>query len=272
MTTARMLFPFFAVGCFLSPDSDQDGLSNYQENQLGTDKDIPDSDGDGIIDGDEVETTLTDPTLADTDGDGYDDGAEWDFGSNANDADDVIYQGGWPYYVGKDDISNQDRGNFVQGRRMLRMGVMKDQFGDEVDFFDFYNEDGIPIIVDISAPWCGPCNEVAAWLDGDDARAPWMAEFTAVREAVDNGEAYWVTIMGEQTDGSTAVRRTAREWYDNYPHPNVPVLADAAREHEAYSDLGAWPWMYVLTDELKLADASGGQTSAMTTVVDLLDQ
>jgi hypothetical protein len=43
---------------------------------LGTDKNNPDSDGDGLSDGAEVNTYKTDPLVADSDGDGLGDGSE----------------------------------------------------------------------------------------------------------------------------------------------------------------------------------------------------
>lgn len=80
-------------------DSDQDGLSNEQEAVIGTDPNNPDTDADGLsdgdevlvystdprnrdtdndilIDGDEVHRFKTNPRLADTDGDGIPDGVE----------------------------------------------------------------------------------------------------------------------------------------------------------------------------------------------------
>jgi len=46
------------------PDNDLDGLSNLEEHELGTDPDNPDTDGDGVSDGDEVRVRHTDPTGA----------------------------------------------------------------------------------------------------------------------------------------------------------------------------------------------------------------
>ena len=56
-------------------DSDGDGLSDAEENSLGTDAQIADSDGDGLSDGDEL-SAGTDPLNYDSDGDGASDGAE----------------------------------------------------------------------------------------------------------------------------------------------------------------------------------------------------
>jgi hypothetical protein len=57
-------------------DPDNDGLTNEEELLLGTDPTRPDTDGDGLTDGDEVKKYNTDPLARDTDGDGLDDGFE----------------------------------------------------------------------------------------------------------------------------------------------------------------------------------------------------
>ena len=56
-------------------DSDGDGLSDAEENSLGTDAQIADSDGDGLSDADELNVG-TDPLNYDSDGDGASDGVE----------------------------------------------------------------------------------------------------------------------------------------------------------------------------------------------------
>lgn len=54
-------------------DIDFDGLTYTQEYALGTDPTNPDTDGEGLFDGEEVEIYGTDPTNPDTDGDGLTD-------------------------------------------------------------------------------------------------------------------------------------------------------------------------------------------------------
>ncbi len=57
-------------------DPDGDGLTNLQEQTAGTNPSVPDTDGDGLGDGAEVNTYGTSPTLVDTDADGLLDGFE----------------------------------------------------------------------------------------------------------------------------------------------------------------------------------------------------
>ena len=57
-------------------DNDQDGLSNSEEFALGTNPLVADSDGDGLSDGEEVNTHHTSPLLSDSDEDGLSDSEE----------------------------------------------------------------------------------------------------------------------------------------------------------------------------------------------------
>lgn len=66
-------------------DLDADGLLNIEEDELGTDKNNPDSDGDGLFDREEVKIYLTNPLNPDSDGDGVSDGQEVRQGKDPND-------------------------------------------------------------------------------------------------------------------------------------------------------------------------------------------
>ena len=57
-------------------DPDADGLTNVREFAAGSDPHVADSDGDGLLDGAEVDVYGTSPTAADTDGDGLRDADE----------------------------------------------------------------------------------------------------------------------------------------------------------------------------------------------------
>ncbi|OED37447.1 hypothetical protein AB833_23805 [Chromatiales bacterium (ex Bugula neritina AB1)] len=58
-------------------DFDNDGLTNAEESDAGTNPGLADTDGDGLNDGFEVNTVLSNPLVADTDLDGLNDGLEY---------------------------------------------------------------------------------------------------------------------------------------------------------------------------------------------------
>ena len=71
----------------IAPDMDYDGLTDAEEDVLGTDKNNPDTDNDGLFDKEEVKIYLTDPLNSDTDGDGILDGAEVKSGRDPRNSD-----------------------------------------------------------------------------------------------------------------------------------------------------------------------------------------
>jgi len=66
----------FYLGSGDEDDDDNDGLTNAEERRYGTDPRNPDTDGDGLKDGEEVKRYRTNPLRTDTDGDGLSDGEE----------------------------------------------------------------------------------------------------------------------------------------------------------------------------------------------------
>jgi plastocyanin len=76
-------------------DTDDDGLTDEEEHELGTDPNNPDTDGDGLGDGEEVHDYGTEPLLWDSDEDGYGDGEEvHDYGTDPLDGDDYPEENG----------------------------------------------------------------------------------------------------------------------------------------------------------------------------------
>jgi eukaryotic-like serine/threonine-protein kinase len=71
-----------AATALAESDEDNDGLSLSKELEYGTDPKNPDTDGDGLLDGEEVYKYGTNPTMWDTDGDNISDGEEIERGLN----------------------------------------------------------------------------------------------------------------------------------------------------------------------------------------------
>lgn len=70
------------VGSGPLDDPDKDGLSNQDEQTIGTNPRVPDSDRDGLSDGDEVKKYKTNPLNPDSDNDGFYDAQEIEKGYN----------------------------------------------------------------------------------------------------------------------------------------------------------------------------------------------
>jgi hypothetical protein len=117
---------------FLTNDSDDDGLLDGDElNTYGTNPNNEDSDGDGIGDGDEVMTIGTDPLARDTDIDGISDGdEEYIVGTNPNqndsdfdgfsDGDELNNLGTDPLNADTDGDGVDDGDEIVQGTDPLK--------------------------------------------------------------------------------------------------------------------------------------------------------
>ncbi len=94
-------------------DTDGDGLTNRDEEFLGTNPALADTDGDGLSDGAEILTHHTNPLSGDSDGDGLDDSWEITWGQNplSNDAsadDDGDHLGAWIEYYGLNPTARED--------------------------------------------------------------------------------------------------------------------------------------------------------------------
>ncbi len=212
-------------------DTDGDGLTDQQEKKLGTDPEVADTDGDGLLDGEEVELGI-DPTVADTDGDGYLDGDEVAEGSDPADEDDGIFEGGWPFNAEATSDCDDRFGGTASVGDELPCYTMVDQFDEDYNIWNMKGSASY-LVVDTGATWCGPCNSMAAWLDG--ANNGFVPDaFIPIREGVWDASVRWNTSLFQDGQGSPATFETVEDWYNNYPTENVPVLADEG------SDLINW--------------------------------
>jgi len=94
-------------------DTDGDGLTDDEEAVIGTDPLDPDTDDDGLLDGEEVQTHDTDPLDPDTDGDGLEDG------------DELVGADGTPFTGDETDPTDADTDNdgLTDGEEVLTYGT-----------------------------------------------------------------------------------------------------------------------------------------------------
>ncbi|MCB9792796.1 MAG: hypothetical protein H6741_08700 [Alphaproteobacteria bacterium] len=290
--TASLLL-MAATGCAKFVDSDGDGLTNAEEAELGTDPELADTDGDGLSDLDEdlggsdplvVDTDgdgLTDyeeslaGTLAtnpDSDGDGYLDGWEVAEGSDPANAGSLIYQCGWPYNPDKDSIESttMDNPGTALGEKFARVQVM-DRCGDTFDLYDVAGQ-GVPVAIDVSAIWCGPCNGIASWISGEGDPYGFGGTYPGVPEAIEEGKVIWVTVLGENSRGSWPSQTSLEAWYRSYPEEHSPLLADDADNamKETYI-LEGWPSVWLVDEDMSILHVPRGSNyyGALTMIGEL---
>jgi hypothetical protein len=236
-------------------DTDDDGLLDSEEESLGTDPALPDTDGDTLTDGDEVNTHGTDPLLVDTDADAYQDNWELAEGSNPIDAASMIYQGGWPYNPDKAQYDGrvwEDAG--INGGDPIPAHEFMDKFGDMVNLGDFADH-GKYIVLDIPAMWCGPCNGLASWISGgSDMGYGFGSSYPNLPEAVASGEIYWISLIGQDYGGSDVDQSELETWYELYPDPVIPVMADNGPGLDIFiAETNAFPTVVLLNEKLEIA-------------------
>ncbi len=155
------------------PDTDGDGLTDGREVEIGTDPANPDTDGDGRLDGAEVAEAgpWTDPTNWDTDGDGFGDNHELVEGADPTD----------PASFPLDPSALDTDGDMLTDGEEARLGTdpaLPDTDGDGLsDFAEVGFEPGSstgtdPLMWDTDGDGIGDGDEVVAGSDPTDPASP----------------------------------------------------------------------------------------------------
>ena len=251
---------FFTVACF---DADKDGLSDSLEAELGSDPNSADSDGDGLDDAYEHENGLN-PTKADSDGDGCSDGDETNANSDPTSADETPYTGNWPCNPNIESMEDPGWGGSASVGAMVPRYVAQDQFGEDVEFYDFANNNFI--LVDLSGLWCGYCRYMAGWLDSNEASEEYQIFqqlfgneefFTRIPELVDSGEITWITVIDGGSSGGAPTAADVQSWWTDYPNPHVPILLDADLSMQSWIQPNGWPSVTLIGPDGTVLETGG---------------
>jgi thiol-disulfide isomerase/thioredoxin len=131
-----------------------------------------------------------------------------------------------------------------------------DQFGENVDLYDFANQ-GKMILIELSATWCSPCNDLASWLATNDQKIRgnrwWNDRYLPIRDMIENNEIFLVNFLFEGTERkTTATHDDVVAWYNNYPDPNVPVLTDDNRYLHSWIKPTGLPCIFLVDENMRL--------------------
>jgi len=278
------------------PDIDNDKVPNIIEEILGFDPTKRDSDGDGINDYDEIQRgsfgknkNISINPKYDNDRDGIPNLIEELIGTNPNDAI-ASYKGGWPTNPNKENIvepaspancpgdigcactkpsdcNNENclsttKGSFCHPKKGSRFPRFKleDQFGDIVDFYDFANQ-GKPILLEISAQWCDPCNDFSAWIHSNNNKVFdyqwWRPEFSGIRDIILDNKVQYVNVQYECDDKEGFTNsQCLRSWYNKYPTDGVPVLGDFDQKLFEWVKANGMPVFFLIDENMDLINFS----------------
>ena len=239
----------------------------------------------------------------DSDNDGYSDAEELSFGSNPKSASSFIYAGGWPYNPNKDNLNkngfeancpgditcecNTDadchnqfckrypRGSYCSPKETTKLPRFKmiDQFGDMVDIYDF-SGDKEYVLLELSAAWCSPCNMLSAWLTFDDPEIKnqswWKSEYSKIRDYINNGDVTLINVQYEDQFRDNAHADSVQDWFSQYPHDIIPILADEGKHLHKWVKPTGIPTVLLLNDKLEIIQPSSrGLNAALDKLLQL---
>ncbi len=262
------LLPFLlsTVACVPPTDDAEGGTSTYDD---------ADDDGDGLTNGEEDDLG-SDPNEVDSDGDGYSDFDEVETGHDPTDDDDKIYEGGWPYNPNKDEMEDPGWDGRAKEGEVVPRFQSYDHFGDDFDLYDFAGH-GKSVIIDISAEWCGYCQELAKYMGSQasyfDQYESSYPELKKVRKGIENGEILWVEILDQNQAGTTIELRDLEQWEKRYGMPFTPVVADEEMLWLDWTKLRGYPTLMLADETMTITSYSASDYfAALGDAAALLDE
>lgn len=146
--------------------------------------------------------------------------------------------------------------------------VAVNQYGEEVDLYDYAGQ-GVPIVIDMGTSFCAPCKDLAAYLSdgdmshlvwgvdeetGEDEYYPWWsAEYEGLHAMVADGEIYWITVLFNESESGPADSDECAAWHDEFPNPDIPVLADSDLKLKTWLGIESYPTLNLINPDMTLA-------------------
>ena len=136
----------------------------------------------------------------------------------------------------------------VQVGQPVKHVAAKDQTGASVNLCEWA---GTPIALDAAAVWCGPCQLASQYLSTGTGQDPFGGLGPGLKAAVDAGNIIWLTALLEDVNGGPGTVADASAWDENYPNPNIPVIAeDDVPMLSGYLPGNCVPRVFVIDPEL----------------------
>lgn len=150
-----------------------------------------------------------------------------------------------------------------------------DQFGEMVDVYDFSGQ-GKYILLELSASWCTPCNQLSAWMTYGDPEVTyqswWKSSYILLKPWIESGKVTLINIQYSDEYRDNASLASIQDWYSRYPHDMVPVLADSEKLLHAWVKPTGIPTVILLNDKMEIVQPSSrGLNAAFDKLIQLLN-
>jgi hypothetical protein len=145
------------------------------------------------------------------------------------------------------------------------------QFGEDVSICAY---EGLPLVIDTSAVWCGPCQMLSACLGGDDNQClslfggdPQVLTYLIypLREQISAGTFGWVTVLMENQVNGPPALSDAQAWDQAFPVDNVWVIPDVEQKYYPYLQISAFPSVWLIDEQMNWQDLN--QQTVFTTII-----
>jgi thiol-disulfide isomerase/thioredoxin len=120
-----------------------------------------------------------------------------------------------------------------------------DHNGDEFDLYKYY---GSLIVLDLSAMWCGPCNQAGAHAQ-------------EVQDQYIDDDLIYITVLIEDQQGGPVGLQDLQDWAAAYGNTTSPVVAgdrSLLTSGGGTFDLTSWPTFFYMDRDMMIRDIDKG--------------